>query len=295
MENVCVQCPRRCGKDRTCEYGFCGVPWGFRIARAALHPWEEPCISGKGGSGTVFFTGCNLRCIYCQNREISCGGEVGKTVSASELEHIMLRLQDEGAENINLVTPTPYALQLIPVLQRVRKELRIPVVYNCGGYESVETLRALDGLIDVYLPDCKYRSSDLSATYSAVSDYFAVATDALAEMLRQTGAPVIDESGMLQRGVLVRHLVLPGCRQDSIQLLTALHERFGNHAFLLSLMSQYTPEFASADAPGNLRRRVTAFEYDRVLEAVESLGFDGYLQKRSSATADYTPDFRGER
>ncbi|MBR7097896.1 MAG: radical SAM protein, partial [Clostridia bacterium] len=264
-------------------------------ARAALHPWEEPCISGKGGSGTVFFTGCNLRCIYCQNREISCGGEVGKTVSASELEHIMLRLQDDGAENINLVTPTPYALQLIPVLQRVRKELRIPVVYNCGGYESVETLRALDGLIDVYLPDCKYRSSDLSATYSAASDYFAVATDALAEMLRQTGAPVIDESGMLQRGVLVRHLVLPGCRQDSIQLLTALHERFGNHAFLLSLMSQYTPEFASADAPGNLRRRVTAFEYDRVLEAVESLGFDGYLQKRSSATADYTPDFLGER
>lgn len=287
-----MQCPRRCGADRNGEYGFCGAPWEFRIARAALHPWEEPCISGKNGSGTVFFTGCNLRCIYCQNREISCGGEIGRTVSASELERIMLRLQDEGAENINLVTPTPYALQLIPVLRSVREKLQIPIVYNCGGYESVETLRALDGLIDVYLPDCKYHSPELSAAYSSASDYFTAATTALAEMLRQTGAPVTDENGMLRRGVLVRHLVLPGCRHDSIQLLTALHERFGSRSFLLSLMSQYTPDFASADAPKNLHRRVTAFEYDRVLETVERLGFDGYLQKRTSATADYTPAFR---
>ena len=182
MASVCVQCPRRCGVDRSEKYGFCGVSLDFRIARAALHPWEEPCISGKNGSGTVFFTGCNLRCIYCQNREISCGGEIGKTVSASELGSIMLRLQDEGAENINLVTPTPYALQLIPVLRSVREKLQIPIVYNCGGYESVETLRALDGLIDVYLPDCKYHSSEFSSAYSSASDYFSVATAALTEM-----------------------------------------------------------------------------------------------------------------
>lgn len=206
----------------------------------------------------------------------------------------MLRLQDEGAENVNLVTPTPYALQLIPVLQSIRKKLRIPIVYNCGGYESVETLRALDGLIDVYLPDCKYYSTELSSAYSFAPDYFSVVSDALSEMLRQTGTPVIDANGMLRRGVLVRHLVLPGCRKDSVALLTALHERFGNDSFLLSLMSQYTPDFASSDAPKNLHRRVTAFEYDRVLEAVERLGFNGYLQKRTSATADYTPDFRGD-
>ena len=290
----CKQCPRACGADRRAETGFCGVPAGIRLARAALHPWEEPCISGERGSGTLFFCGCNLRCVFCQNREISHGEEGGVAVSPSELKRIMLRLQEEGASNINLVTPTQYALQLVPILREIRGELRIPVVYNCGGYESVETLRALEGLIDVYLPDCKYYSPQLSASYSAAPDYFSVSTDALREMLRQTGSPKMGENGLMKRGVLVRHLVLPGCREDSIALLKQLSEIFGSHAFLLSLMSQYTPEFAAADAPKNLRRRVTSFEYDQVLAVALELGFEGYLQARASAVSHYTPDFRRE-
>ena len=240
-------------------YMLCGADEEIRIARAALHAWEEPCISGSAGSGTVFFVGCNLRCIYCQNRRISRDKALGVAVSAQQMEELMLRLQSEGAANINLVTPTPYARQLIPILKSVQKKLRIPIVYNCGGYESVETLRMLDGLIDVYLPDFKYHSSHLSAQYSFASDYAAAATEALDEMLRQTGAPVMGEDGLLKRGVLVRHLVLPGCREDSAKILEYLKERYGNRAFLLSLMSQYTPTFADQDAPRALHRRVTSF------------------------------------
>ncbi len=288
---VCKQCPRACGTDRSHGVGFCGADDRIRLARAAIHPWEEPCISGERGSGTVFFVGCNLRCVYCQNRVISRHGGAGTAVTEEELESVMLSLQSEGAANINLVTPTPYAMQLVPILRSVRPKLRIPVVYNCGGYESVETLRALDGLVDIYLPDFKYYSSHLSELYSDASDYSAVALDALAEMLRQTGAPVMGEDGLLKRGVLVRHLVLPGCREDSVSVLELLKERFGDRAFLLSLMSQYTPSFCDGAAPKNLRRRVTSFEYQRVLEAVERLGFEGYLQERGSAVRDYTPDF----
>ena len=206
----------------------------------------------------------------------------------------MLGLQEAGAANINLVTPTPYALQLIPVLKRVREKLHIPVVYNCGGYESVETLRALDGLIDVYLPDFKYASVQLAGQYSSAPDYPSIALDALEEMLRQTGKPLMGDDGLLKRGVIVRHLVLPACRQNSMDALRILKERFGNQCFLLSLMSQYTPTFADETAPSNLRRRVTTFEYDLVLALAEDLGFDGYLQKRSSAMSDYTPDFDRE-
>lgn len=294
MENGCMQCPRKCGVDRRDGVGFCGASDEIRLARAALHPWEEPCISGANGSGTLFFVGCNLRCVYCQNRRISRCGEVGVAVSDGQLEDIMLQLQSEGAANINLVTPTPYASQLAPILKRVREKLRIPVVYNCGGYESAETLRMLDGLVDVYLPDFKYFSPQLAEQYSAAVDYAAVATEALDEMLRQTGAPVMGQDGLMKRGVMVRHLVLPGCREDSIRILIFLKERYGNQKFLLSLMSQYTPAFADGDAPKNLRRRVTSFEYDQVLDVADRLGFEGYLQSRSSAVSDYTPDFEGE-
>ena len=294
MEQGCVQCPRKCGAVRSQSVGFCGASDEIRLARAALHLWEEPCISGKNGSGTLFFVGCNLRCIYCQNRRISRGEGRGVAVSPRELECILLRLQSEGAANINLVTPTPYARQLIPVLKRVREKLRIPIVYNCGGYESVETLCALEGLIDIYLPDCKYHASELSKAYSAASDYFSVAMAALDEMLRQVGAPVMDEDGLMRKGVIVRHLVLPGCREDSIRLLRMLYKRYGNKAFLLSLMSQYTPDFADTDAPKVLHRKVTSFEYQKVLEAVEQLGFEGYLQKRTSSAMGYTPDFGDE-
>ena len=287
----CTMCPRKCGVDRSQAVGFCGATDKIRIARAALHPWEEPCISGERGSGTVFFVGCNLQCVFCQNRKISRGGEVGREVSPRELEEILLRLQADGAANINLVTPTPYIGQLVPILKHVRSQLQIPVVYNCGGYESVESLRALEGLVDIYLPDFKYQSAQFSALYSGAVDYSVVAWVALEEMLRQVGRPVMGEDGLLHRGVVVRHLVLPGCRADSMEILEKLYAKFGNRAFLLSLMSQYTPTFADADAPKNLRRRVTSFEYDAVLQTAQKLGFEGYLQARTSAVTDYTPDF----
>ncbi|MBE6632922.1 MAG: radical SAM protein [Ruminococcaceae bacterium] len=291
MRASCNACPRACGVDRQRRRGYCGMPAELRIARADLHPWEEPSISGANGSGTVFFCGCNLRCVYCQNRRISNGEQAGVAVSPEELERLFLRLRDRGAANINLVTPTHYTDQLIPILQKARPKLGIPVVYNCGGYDSAESLKGLQGLIDVYLPDCKYFSSELSLAYSAAPDYFPVAMAALEEMLSQVGAPVFDENGLLRRGVILRHLVLPGCREDSKALLNALCQRFGNRAFLLSLMSQYTPAFAPADAPKNLRRRVTSFEYEDVLNTACSLGFEGYLQARSSAVSHYTPAF----
>ena len=290
----CTQCPRQCGIDREGgQIGFCGVPAGFRVARAALHPWEEPFISGQKGSGTIFFCGCNLQCVFCQNREISRGG-AGKTIGADALAKLMLRLRDAGAHNINLVTPSHYAEQLVPVLKKVKPILGIPVVYNCGGYEKVETLRKLEGLVDIYLPDFKYYSSELAQKYSGAADYFEVALEALGEMIRQCGAPVFDENGMLNRGVVVRHLVLPGARSDSLEVLNALAQRFGVRAFLLSLMSQYTPDFAMDCPYTELRRRLTTFEYQSVAGEAERLGFDGCLQSRSAADAAYTPDFYEE-
>ena len=288
---ACRQCPRNCDLDRSRgALGFCGAPQEFLVARAALHPWEEPFLSGTRGSGTIFFCGCNLQCVFCQNREIS-RGRVGKSITSDELADLMLRLRDAGAHNINLVTPSHYALQLIPVLEKLKPTLGIPVVYNCGGYEKVETLRQLEGLVDIYLPDFKYFSSELSKKYSGASDYFEVASEALAEMLRQRPETVFDGEGMLERGVVLRHLVLPGARGDSIALLNALAERFGTNAFLLSLMSQYTPEFASDCNYPELHRRLTTFEYESVLKRVEALGFEGCIQGRSSASSSYTPDF----
>lgn len=292
MQQQCLQCPRACGVDRSAgEYGYCGVPWGFRVARASLHRWEEPSVSGTRGSGTIFFTGCNLRCVFCQNREISREG-MGRELDADGLIDVMLRLRDAGAHNINFVTPTPYAYQLAEVLERVKPLLGIPVVYNCGGYESVETLKRLEGLVDVYLPDLKYFDGEIASRYSGAPDYHGVAVKALAEMLRQTGKPILDDDGLILRGMIVRHLVLPTHRNDSIALLGDLAKRFGTQNFLLSLMSQYTPQFAGDCAYPELRRRVTTFEYDVVLREAERLGFDGYFQSRSSASADYTPDFR---
>ena len=290
MSEICMQCPRRCAVDRTHRLGVCGVASGFRVARAARHDWEEPVISGTRGSGTIFFAGCNLRCVFCQNHAISHLTH-GRDLTDDALMSVMLRLQDEGVHNINLVTPTHYAVRLASVLERVKPRLRIPVVYNSGGYESVATLRRLEGLVDVWLPDFKYYSADLSARYSAAADYCTVATAALEEMLRQAPTAVYDGEGMLVHGVIVRHLVLPGCRADSIRVLEWLAERFGPDAFLLSLMNQYTPEFAQNAPDRNLHRRVTTFEYQSVLDRARSLGFGGFLQDRASATPAYTPDF----
>ena len=287
----CRQCPRNCGVDRTRGVGYCGVPWGFRVSRAALHMWEEPSISGVRGSGTVFFAGCNLRCVFCQNRAISHGA-MGREMDGGTLEGLFLRLQDEGAHNINLVTPSHYTLQLARLLERARPLLHIPVVWNSSAYESVDSLRALDGLVDVYLPDVKYFSPAVSAAYSSAPDYYAVAVRAISEMLRQVGdARLYSDEGILLRGMILRHLILPGCRADSFDLLESLAKKFGTDAFLLSLMGQYTPEFAE-DAPyHNLHRRLTSFEYQSVQNLANDLGFDGFSQDLTSATSKYTPEF----
>ncbi|MBO5326515.1 MAG: radical SAM protein [Clostridia bacterium] len=287
----CTLCPRRCGVDRARgEVGYCGMPAEVRVARAALHPFEEPPISGTRGSGTVFFVGCSLRCVYCQNSAIR-SPDAGKLFSTKELGELFLALQKEGAHNINLVTPTHYADRIAEALSAVRERLSIPVVYNCGGYERVETLRRLEGLVDIYLPDFKYSSATLSGEYSAAPDYSEVATAALAEMLRQTGEVRFDGAGLMTRGVMVRHLVLPGSRKDSMAVLDLIAKTLPVSKIRLSLMRQYTPDFAPRSAPKCLQRRVTSFEYDSVMAHARFLGFEGYFQTGESVGTAFTPDF----
>ena len=289
---LCTLCPRRCRADRASgERGICGQGNEIRIARAALHPYEEPCISGTRGSGTVFFVGCTLRCAFCQNRSISREDTAGRTVTPRQLADLFLELEAQGAHNINLVTATHFTPAVVEALSLVRARLSIPVVWNTSGYERVETLRMLSGLVDIYLPDFKYASSDTAARYSAAPDYPAVASAALSEMFRQTGACSFDENGMMQKGVLVRHLVLPANRRDSMAVLETLAALLPVGEIRLSLMSQYTPEFATDSPHRELHRRLTAFEYDSVLQRAVELGFDGYMQGRSSASARFTPSF----
>jgi putative pyruvate formate lyase activating enzyme len=229
----CNLCPRQCGVNRNTETGFCGCGSEIKVARAALHFWEEPCVSGRGGSGTVFFSGCNLGCVYCQNDEISRGG-AGKEVSPERLAEIFLKLQAQGAHNINLVTATPHLPGICRALDIAKPALHIPVVYNCGGYERAETIRALSGYVDVYLPDIKYFSGELSKRYSGAADYFSVASKAVKEMVSQAGALEYDTEGMLRRGVLIRHLVLPGARKDSMAILQWLAEELPKGRYLLA-------------------------------------------------------------
>ena len=254
--------------------------------------WEEPPISGKNGSGTVFFSGCNLRCVFCQNKAISRSA-AGKAYTEDQLISEMLRLQGEGAHNVNLVTPTHYVDSLIPALERVRPMLNVPVVWNSGGYESVETLKRLEGLVDVYLPDLKYFSAELSAKYSSAPDYFEVARDAIKEMHRQVGEVRI-EDGLIKKGVVVRHLVLPSCRKDSIRIVEELSELLPVSEVRLSIMRQFTPDFVDGDKYPELNRRVTSFEYDSVVKRATELGFDGYTQGAEAAVSSYTPDFEAE-
>lgn len=289
MMTRCTLCPRQCGADRTGGQGFCGAPAQVRAARAALHLWEEPCISGERGTGAVFFSGCTLRCCFCQNAALSADA-FGRDITVRRLGDIFLALQEQGAQSLSLISPTPFAPQIAAALTDVRAQLRIPVVWNTGGYERVETLRALEGLVDVYLPDLKYKSSELSQRYSAAPDYFAQACAAVREMVRQTGAPRLGADGILQRGTLVRHLVLPGAWRDSVEVVQWLAAAFARGQIWVSLMSQYTPSFVRGDFP-ELRRRVTTYEYRKVLERVQALGLQGYCQDRSSAREDYTPAF----
>ena len=259
-----------------------------RLARASLHRWEEPCISGSRGSGAVFFSGCVMRCVFCQNHEISAGGK-GRDVSTERLAEIFLELQRQGAHNINLVNPTHFVPEIIRALDIAGKELKIPVVYNSGGYERVETLRALEGYVDVYLPDIKYYSDELAAELSSAPDYFNTAMTAVEEMLRQTGKPQFGEDGLLQKGVVIRHLVLPYHYHDSVEVIRRVGERFGKEV-LFSLMSQYTPFYKAKDIP-RLNRRITTFEYRKALAAVYEAGLEGFMQERSSAKEEYTPEF----
>ncbi len=263
----------------------------MRISRAALHFWEEPCISGKNGSGTIFFCGCNLKCVFCQNAQISQNPLSGAEVTKERLCQIFLELQSKGAHNINLVTPTHYIRQIGDALSSIKDKLLIPVVYNCGGYELPEALSMLQGLVDIYLTDMKYMDNYLAKAYSNAPDYFQVSKDALDYMIASTGAPVFDNDGMLKSGVIVRHLVLPTHRKDSIALIEFLKREYGTERFILSLMSQYTPYKALEDYP-QLNRRVTSFEYNSVVDRAYSLGFtNAYIQERTSAKAEYTPPF----
>lgn len=280
-------CPRACGTDRRNGRGYCGAPAETVVAKVMLHKWEEPCISGEHGSGAVFFSGCNLRCSFCQNRDISFALK-GERVNDERLAEIFLGLRDKGAHNINLVTATPYLPAVINALRTARAQgLDIPVVYNTGGYEMPETVEALSKVVDVWLPDLKYCDSALSAKYSRASDYPEVALRAIDRMVKFAGAPVI-ENGLIKRGVIVRYLVLPGYRRDGEAVLRTIAERWGGKV-LLSLMRQFTPDFASPDC--DLKRRVTSFEYNSLLSLALSLGLDGYFQDASSAVASFTPNF----
>ena len=290
----CLMCPRGCPIDRFAgERGFCGATNEYVVGSANLHFYEEPCISGTRGSGAIFFSGCNLRCVFCQNRDIS-REIVGKKYTENELISKMLELEERGAHNINLVTATPYSFFIAKTLEKAKKELKIPIVYNCGGYESIESLRALDGLVDIYLPDFKYYDDALAKGYSSAPNYATVAREALVEMHRQVGKLSLDKNGIATRGLIVRHLVLPACREDSKAVLKYISEILPTDEVTLSLMRQYTPDFARSDTPKNLKRRLTSFEYEDVLNYALLLGFDGFSQGKESAKADFTPKFNGK-
>lgn len=284
----CALCPRRCGADRTRAQGLCGGGPGIRAARAALHLWEEPCISGTRGSGTVFFSGCPLGCVYCQNDKISAGN-FGKVLTVSELADVFRRLEAAGAHNLNLVTATHYRPWVQQALHLAKPG--IPVVWNTGGYETVEAIDALAGDVDVYLTDLKYRSPELSARYSGAPDYFDVSLAAAKRMIEQAGPPVFSPDGLLRRGVIVRHLALPGCVDDSLAVLRAMAQELPRGQFLVSVMSQYTPT-PRTKGLGALSRRISTYEYRKVVNAAVELGLtDGYMQERSSAKEEYTPPF----
>lgn len=288
---ACRLCPRACGVQRASgQTGYCGMPETVYVSRIAPHMWEEPPISGTRGSGAVFFTGCHLRCVYCQNRMISHERQ-GWPLTEEELTLRLQRLAESGVHNLNLVTPTHYTRTLVRILEKIKPTLPIPVVWNSSGYETPEALAMLDGLVDVYLPDFKYISSDVAAALSMAPTYPLVATEAIQTMYAQVGPVTFDADGLMTRGLLVRHLVLPGYRKESIAVMEHLAALLPLEKVRISVMSQYTPEFAMSAPQKSLHRRLTDFEYQSVLEACDRLGIQGYRQGRASATSSYTPDF----
>lgn len=283
----CTVCPRKCGVDRTKYAGRCKSTETLKIARAALHYGEEPCISGTKGSGAIFFSGCSLGCVFCQNQSLSKDA-YGKEITIQRLSEIFRELEAQGAHNINLVTPTHYAPSICKVLDLYKP--KIPIVYNCGGYENEETLDTLKGYIDIYLTDIKYYSSELSIKYSGVSDYFSVAFRSAKKMIEQVGSPVLDNGGIMQKGVIIRHLCLPSCRKDSIAVLREI-KKLPQGSFLLSLMSQYTPWGDLSKYP-EINRKITTFEYESVIKEAVTLGLtQGYSQEKNSVGKEHTPTF----
>lgn len=294
----CTICPRNCRINRNNSFGFCQGGNKVKIARAALHYMEEPCISGKNGSGTIFFSGCNLKCCYCQNFNIS-HNNYGKEVTIDRLSDIYLELQEKGANNINLVTPTSYVPMIIKSLDKIKNKLVIPIVYNCGGYEKPELIKSLKGYIDIYLQDIKYYSSELSYKYSYAKDYFKFACRSTKEMIKQVGSIEYynkqgEENLLLKKGVIIRHLVLPGARQDSMKIIKWISENLEKDKYLISIMSQYSPCYKSCDY-AEINRKVTTFEYNSVIDEAIRLGVEcGYMQDKKSASLEYTPDFNLE-
>lgn len=292
LMSECVLCPRNCHANRTKgQTGYCGQGAEISAARAALHFWEEPCISGQNGSGAIFFSGCNLQCTFCQNHKIATG-KTGKNLSVERLSEIFLMLQEKGAHNINLVTATHYIPHVRRALIQAKSQgLCIPVVYNTSGYEEISSLQTLEGLVDIYLPDMKYHSPQLSAEYSHAPDYFEKSSAALKEMFRQAGAPVFDaDSGLMKRGVIVRHMILPGNTKDSKKILRYLHETYKNDIYV-SIMSQYTPMPQVSSIPA-LCRKVTKEEYLRVLHFAEQIGIThGFYQEGDTASESFIPEF----
>ena len=290
----CDLCPRKCLVDRKKgEKGICGQTENLKVARAALHFWEEPCISGDAGSGAVFFSGCPLHCVFCQNENIA-NGTVGKEISLERLVDIFLELQEKRANNINLVTPGHFVPQIVKALDQAKKEgLTLPVVYNTSSYETVDTIRMLDGYVDIYLPDFKYMSPVLSKKYSHAPDYAEVAKAAIAEMVRQTGKAVFvngDEDNLILSGTIVRHLTLPGCMEDSMQILKYLHETYGDTIYI-SIMNQFTP-LSNLEKYPELNRRITDEEYETLVDYAIDIGIEnGFIQEGDTAEESFIPAF----
>ena len=290
----CNLCPRRCGVNRLKgELGYCGAASSVKVARAALHHWEEPCISGSAGSGTVFFSNCNLRCVFCQNNDISqCS--VGKEISVERLAYIFLELQDNGALNINLVTPTHYVPQIINAIDISKgKGLKLPILYNCSGYENVETIELLKGYIDVYLPDMKYFNSKYSMKYSNEPDYFLHASEAVKEMVSQVGPAEFDENGIIKRGVIIRHMMLPGLLFDSKKIVDFIYSTFGDDVFI-SIMNQYTPMHKSQMYP-EINKPLKPEHYDTLIDYALKLGVkNGFIQEDGTSSKVFIPPFNFE-
>lgn len=287
----CKLCPRNCGIDRlTGKYGYCGAANELIVARAALHHWEEPCISGSNGSGTVFFSNCSLKCVYCQNHDIS-QGKAGKAISIERLSEIFLELQDQNAHNINLVTPTHYVPQIVEAIEQSRaKGLTLPIVYNSSGYENADTIKMLRGYIDVYLPDIKYFNDKYAIRYSKAPDYFLRASEAVREMVEQTGPVRFDKNGIVQKGVIVRHMMLPGLLFDSKKIIDFIYNTFGDSVYI-SVMNQYTPMYNLSEYP-EINKTLNQNHYESLIQYALSLGFkNGFIQEEGTCSESFIPPF----